>query len=89
VQFVPFNAMNGDGNRLASELLAEVPAQVVSYFKLKKIAPHPLPPPMPAQQFLPPPPPQQQQQQQQGFGVYPGPMPPAAMPLYPPSLPRQ
>jgi hypothetical protein len=47
VQFVPFNAMNGDGNRLASELLAEVPAQVVSYFKLKKIAPHPPPPPPP------------------------------------------
>ena len=44
VQFVPFNAMNGDVERLSNELLAEVPGQVVSYMKSRGVVPHPPPP---------------------------------------------
>ncbi len=47
VQFVPFNAMAGDQDRLSSEVLAEIPDQVVAYFKSRGLAPRAPPPPVP------------------------------------------
>lgn len=39
IQFVPFNKFHGNGTLLSKEVLAEVPAQLVEYMKLKKISP--------------------------------------------------
>lgn len=36
VQFVPFRDMNNNAQRLAAELLAELPNQVVQYMVLKQ-----------------------------------------------------
>jgi len=41
VQFVPFRDLKGDPSRLAKEVLAEVPAQMVSYFNNMRIRPNP------------------------------------------------
>ena len=41
VQFIPFREMNNDPARLASELLCEVPGQVVQYMTMMGIAPGP------------------------------------------------
>jgi len=40
VQFVPFRECSRDMNRLRDEVLAEVPAQLTSYFKSRNITPH-------------------------------------------------
>jgi hypothetical protein len=48
VQFVPFSQFKAAGSeRLAMEVLAEVPGQVISFFKSKGIQPNPPPPPPP------------------------------------------
>ena len=39
VQFVQFEKFNNDGIKLAEEVLAEVPKQLVEYFQHQKIAP--------------------------------------------------
>ena len=40
VQFVPFRQFGNDPNRLAQEVLREVPKQLTSYFQSKKIKPN-------------------------------------------------
>ena len=39
VQFVEFNKFNNDGIKLAQEVLAEIPKQLIEYFQHKKIPP--------------------------------------------------
>eukprot|EP00593_Proboscia_inermis_P011614 CAMPEP_0171320068 /NCGR_PEP_ID=MMETSP0816-20121228/101589_1 /TAXON_ID=420281 /ORGANISM="Proboscia inermis, Strain CCAP1064/1" /LENGTH=107 /DNA_ID=CAMNT_0011816503 /DNA_START=95 /DNA_END=418 /DNA_ORIENTATION=- len=47
VQFVPFNKYKLNGTRLAKETMAEIPGQIVQYFKSRNIHPRPpIPPPM-------------------------------------------
>ena len=41
VQFVPYRNFHNDGALLAKEVLAELPDQVVQYFKQKKFKPTP------------------------------------------------
>jgi hypothetical protein len=41
VQFVPFNQFQNDPVRLAREVLAEIPDQLVGYFQSKGIQPNP------------------------------------------------
>jgi len=76
VQFVPFAKFVATPQKLAEETLAEIPAQLVSYMRMRGIAP--LPPPMP--QGMPP----------QGMppqGVPPQGMPPQGVP--PQGMPPQ
>lgn len=42
VQFVPFNKFEGDGNRLAQEVLAEVPKQFLGFMKANGVEPRPV-----------------------------------------------
>ena len=39
VQFVPFKEFRNDGQKLAEQVLEEVPRQIVEYYQHKKIAP--------------------------------------------------
>ena len=39
VQFVPFKEFKNDGQKLAEQVLEEVPRQIVEYYQHKKIAP--------------------------------------------------
>ena len=41
VQFVPFSQCASDGRKLAEQTLAELPAQIVSYFESQNIVPNP------------------------------------------------
>jgi hypothetical protein len=41
VQFIPFNKFKDDPNKLAQEVLKELPKQMVDYFNKKKIKPNP------------------------------------------------
>jgi len=41
VQFVPFRDLKNDPYRLAKEVLAEVPRQMVSYFQARGMQPNP------------------------------------------------
>ena len=41
VQFVPFREMNNSPQRLAKEVLAEIPREVTGFFKMKNIYPNP------------------------------------------------
>jgi hypothetical protein len=50
VQFVPFNSVAGSPDELAREVLQELPAQCVGYFKSRGISPHARLPPPPASQ---------------------------------------
>lgn len=78
VQFVEFNRMAGDGARLAQELLAELPGQLLQYMKANNVpCPH-RPPMVPGSSAAPPP----------GAGPYPGAAaPPMAGPPPPPAGP--
>ena len=40
VQFVSFSKFNNDEKALASEVLAEIPRQIVEYYKFKKLSPN-------------------------------------------------
>ena len=39
VQFVPFNKYENDEKKLCSEVLAEIPRQMVEYYKFKNLSP--------------------------------------------------
>jgi len=39
VQFVPFNRFQNDGEKLAAEVLEEIPRQIVEYYQHKNIYP--------------------------------------------------
>jgi hypothetical protein len=39
VQFVPFKNFQNDGEKLAEQILEEVPRQIVEYYQRKKIPP--------------------------------------------------
>ena len=39
VQFVPFKEFKNDGQKLAEQVLEEVPRQIVEYYQHKKICP--------------------------------------------------
>jgi len=84
VQFVPFNQCAGSPERLAQETLAEIPQQLVSFFRQHNIPPRP-PQEMPPQGAMPP-----QGMPPQGMppqGMPPQGMPPQGMP--PQGMPPQ
>jgi hypothetical protein len=41
VQFVPFNKFNGNPAALAKEVLAEIPDQFLTYYRMQNIMPKP------------------------------------------------